>query len=51
MIHVGEELVNKAYDPALPESGREQIEAAEQRLFMLAQQGEFEGGFRGFRPS
>jgi replicative DNA helicase len=48
LIYVGEELVNKAYDPALPESGREQIEAAEQRLFMLAQEGEFEGGFRGF---
>jgi replicative DNA helicase len=48
LIHVGEELVNKAYDPALPENGREQIEAAEQRLFMLAQQGEFEGGFREF---
>jgi replicative DNA helicase len=48
LIHVGEELVNKAYDPALPESGREQIETAEQRLFMLAQEGEFEGGFRGF---
>jgi replicative DNA helicase len=48
LIHVGEELVNKAYDAALPESGREQIEAAEQRLFMLAQEGEFEGGFRDF---
>jgi replicative DNA helicase len=48
LIHVGEELVNKAYDAALPESGREQIEAAEQRLFTLAQEGEFEGGFRGF---
>src|ERR687898_1659419 len=48
LIHVGEELVNKAYDATLPESGREQIEAAEQRLFMLAQEGEFEGGFRGF---
>ena len=33
LIHVGEELVNKAYDASLPESGREQIETAEQRLF------------------
>jgi replicative DNA helicase len=48
LIQVGEEVVNKAYDPALPESGRQQIEAAEQRLFMLAQEGEVEGGFRGF---
>ena len=48
LIHVGEEIVNKAYDPSLPESGREQIEVAEQQLFKLAQEGEFEGGFRGF---
>jgi replicative DNA helicase len=48
LILVGEEVVNKAYDASLPESGREQIEAAEQRLFTLAQQGEVEGGFRAF---
>ena len=48
LIHVGEELVNKAYDPSVPESGREQIEMAEQQLFKLAQEGEFEGGFRDF---
>src|ERR687897_784450 len=48
LIHVGEEIVNKAYDPALPEGGREQIEVAEQQLFKLAQEGEFEGGFREF---
>ena len=46
LIHVGEETVNKAYDPAVIESGREQIEIAEQQLFMLAQEGEVEGGFR-----
>ena len=32
----------------MPESGREQIEMAEQQLFKLAQEGEFEGGFRDF---
>ena len=48
LIHVGEELVNKAYDASVPESGREQIEIAEQQLFKLAQEGEFEGGFRDF---
>jgi replicative DNA helicase len=48
VILVGEEMVNKAYDPSVPENGREQIEAAEQHLFMLAQEGEVEGGFRGF---
>ena len=48
VIHVGEEVVNRAYDPTVPESGREQIELAEQQLFLLAQQGEAEGGFRAF---
>src|ERR687897_272917 len=48
LIHVGEEIVNKAYDPTVPEGGREQIEVAEQQLFKLAQEGEFEGGFREF---
>ena len=48
VIQVGEEMVNKAFDPTVPESGREQIETAEQRLFTLAQEGEIEGGFRPF---
>ena len=48
LIHVGEEVVNRAYDSTTPESGREQIEAAEQELFRLAQEGESEGGFRSF---
>jgi replicative DNA helicase len=46
LIHVGEATVNRAYDPTAVESGREQIELAEQQLFMLAQEGEVEGGFR-----
>jgi replicative DNA helicase len=46
LIHVGEGTVNKAFDPAVVESGREQIEVAEQQLFMLAQEGEVEGGFQ-----
>jgi replicative DNA helicase len=48
LIQVGEEVVNKAYDPIVSESGREQIETAEQHLFNLAQEGQFEGGFRNF---
>ena len=48
LIHVGEEVVNRAYDPAAPETGRDQIESAEKHLFMLAQEGEMEGGFQGF---
>jgi replicative DNA helicase len=50
LIYVGEEVVNKAYDPSLPESGREQIEAAEQRLFRLVQEGDLEGDLREFPP-
>jgi replicative DNA helicase len=46
LIHVGEATVNKAFDPTALEGGREQIELAEQQLFMLAQEGEVEGGFR-----
>jgi replicative DNA helicase len=46
LIHVGEATVNRAYDPTAVESGREQIELAEQQLFTLAQEGEVEGGFR-----
>ncbi|MDX1541818.1 MAG: DnaB-like helicase N-terminal domain-containing protein, partial [Geminicoccaceae bacterium] len=48
LIQVGEDVVNRAYDPAAPESGRDQIESAEQELFRLAQEGEAEGGFRPF---
>ena len=48
IISVGEEAVNKAYDPQSPETASEQIEAVEQTLFHLAQQGETKGGFRNF---
>ncbi len=48
LIHVGEEVVNQAFDPTLPETGRDLIEKAEQQLFMLAQEGEVEGGFQAF---
>lgn len=48
LIHVGEEVVNQAFDPTLPETGRDLIEKAEQHLFTLAQEGEVEGGFQAF---
>jgi replicative DNA helicase len=48
LIHVGEEVVNEAYDPSSAKSGREQVETAEQKLFQLAQEGAVEGGFQGF---
>ncbi len=48
LIHVGEDVVNQAFDPALPKTGRDLIESAEQQLFTLAQEGETEGGFQAF---
>jgi replicative DNA helicase len=48
LIAVGEEVVNRAFDPNTPEGGREQIEEAEQELFKLSQQGEATGDFRAF---
>lgn len=48
LIRVGEDVVNKAFDRATEESGREQIEAAERSLFALAQEGESKGEFRAF---
>jgi len=48
LVQVGEETVNRAYDPQTDESGRDQIEAAESKLFSLAQEGEIQGDFKAF---
>ncbi len=48
LISVGEDIVNQAFDPRATETGREQIEGAERRLFTLAQAGEIKGDFRSF---
>ena len=48
LIRVGEDAVNRAFDAGRPETGREQIELAEQELFGLAQEGESRGEFRPF---
>ena len=48
LILVGEETVNRAYDPQTDEGGREQIEEAEAKLFSLAQAGEVQGDFKDF---
>lgn len=48
LIAVGEEVVNRAFDPGHEAGGREQIEEAEQALFRLAQAGEAKGEFRAF---
>lgn len=48
LIGVGEEMVNTAYDSPVDVSPREQIEEAERKLFALAEQGRYEGGFQPF---
>ncbi len=51
LIDVGEEVVNRAFgmDPEL--DGRDQVEAAEQRLFDLATRGGSDGGFISFEKA
>jgi len=51
LIHVGEDMVNRAYDPKVEEDARGQIEGAEQELFRLADEGRSEGGFVDFKDS
>ena len=48
LIGIGEEVVNVAYDSPVDSSPREQIEEAERKLFSLAEQGRYEGGFQTF---
>ncbi|MCS6878237.1 MAG: replicative DNA helicase [Geminicoccaceae bacterium] len=48
LIRVGEDVVNRAFDPAEPRSAREQIEQAEQELFALAETGRTGKSFRPF---
>ena len=48
LIKVGEAAVNRAFDPSLPQTGRDQIELAEQELYGLVQEGESRGEFRAF---
>jgi replicative DNA helicase len=48
LIRLGEDTVVRAYDPNAEQSGHEQIEAAEQSLFELAQEGEVKGDFQPF---
>jgi replicative DNA helicase len=48
LISVGDEVVTSASDPTSEQTGRQLIEAAEQKLFGLAQEGAAEGGFRSF---
>ncbi len=51
LIDIGEDVVNTAYDSQVGESASDQIEAAEQQLFHLAEKGQHEGDFQPFRSS
>ncbi len=46
LIHIGEDVVNTAFDPRVEESATTQIEQAESRLYELAETGQDEGGFK-----
>ncbi|MTW17299.1 replicative DNA helicase [Rhodoplanes serenus] len=48
LIGIGEELVNEAYEAEIDSSPRDQIEAAERRLYELAETGRYDGGFQRF---
>ena len=48
LINIGEEIVNTAYDSPVDLAPRTQIEEAERRLYEIAEQGRYEGGFQSF---
>ena len=48
LINIGEEIVNTAYDSPVDAEPREQIEEAERRLYEIAEQGRYDGGFQSF---
>ncbi len=51
LITLGEDVVNEAHSYEIERNAREQIEAAEKRLFDLATMGQSEGGFRPFKSA
>lgn len=48
LIMIGEDIVNTAYDAPVDMAPREQIEEAERRLYEIAEQGRYDGGFQSF---
>ncbi|WP_407154340.1 replicative DNA helicase [Bradyrhizobium sp. STM 3557] len=48
LIHIGEDMVNVAYDAPVDFAPRNQIEDAERRLYELAESGRYDGGFQKF---
>lgn len=51
LIVIGEDVVNTAFDAAADSRPSDQIEAAEKRLYELAERGRYEGGFAKFSSS
>jgi len=51
LITVGEDMVNIAYDAPVDMSPSDQIEDAERRLFELAENGRYDGGFESFNDA
>ncbi|WP_420561458.1 replicative DNA helicase [Tepidicaulis sp.] len=48
LIHIGEEVHNRAYDAPVDDPPSAQILDAEQALYSLAEKGKYEGGFEAF---
>lgn len=48
LIRIGEDMVNVAFDAPVDFAPRAQIEDAERRLYDLAEQGQYDGGFQKF---
>jgi len=51
LIAIGEDIVNDAYDGNVEQNATSQIEIAEQYLYDLATEGQYEGGFEEFKQS
>ena len=51
LINTGSEIINNAFKESAELSANEQIEAAEQQLFNLSDQGETQGGFVDFKDA
>jgi replicative DNA helicase len=48
LILIGEDIVNAAYDAPVDASPRNQIEEAERKLYAIAENGRYDGGFQRF---
>ncbi|CAN2532913.1 MAG TPA: replicative DNA helicase [Methylosinus sp.] len=48
LIVIGEDIVNAAFDAAVDQAPRQQIEEAERKLYAVAETGRYDGGFQRF---